>query len=1663
MERMLRSLTAFGVILLGCLLLLQEFHSSVQDDLQQAFLAERDLREDDAPVARELRAGGSADAVTSEQVKEMVAAQVAAAMKEKAEKKEKAADVHAPCNPTSCPDGLTCKSPASLVQNIGDDAIQVIDQIMGQKKSAGGEDRKCCEAKDWSCCGSDAEKFTNRLYCPEGLFTCTSGMCVHDASKCGEGGESGIKFSNVRCIDDTKEVSKAAATESKASTEEKASEAAPSESPAKTTEAATVTEAPAVQQKEKKEEKSAEKMVAVAEGESAAEHKGQLTKLKKKVSHMSEGQLDDVIDDSKDQLDDLQDQKEALEVSVARVDQKIDNTNADIVLLKHQRKEVIRKKQTVAEVLKMKKRIMELVHQVEDGLCLVFAKMKEGPKPFWNWIKEAGPVAGTHILHALRKLVIDYPILALMFLACIAAASGVAALVYFEIISLGLVFDMTTASIMLLDVGSDMYVAYSYWLHAQAFHQFPLFFSCSVFIMSLSAIFGVGYTLFDVHETLLEDYLKPCAKSFTEAMKGVMGGPGELLAAFILFILAIVSLFLLLPFGMVLPIFNWVRQKVFSSREEELLEEIKEGKEKLKLEDEKIRDMAEEAKEAKEKLQTSISSAEAEASRITPLGDILVALTSRKYHAKGQKLKEELEKTKAEWSMRQRVREQAEDIQRQIDQSERALHRERNKLNFIPFYLWTHSERRPIEQIEERLEKLWKEKEKIESNQTGVLKTETLGWISGLHVDQCLQIAEKVYDLEEEQSKKTFDLAFLMGWSRSADSPQMLRKQLSLLQFDESNVIRVAFAAAKREGRTDDVAEIVGRLLVEVQPAINQMENQIQKNQADKAKLISERNTIVQPKKADVKRLTDEIEAADEKLRKLEEAKELDPLDDVVEEKKGFASFFQSKEEENKKRRKARQERDDKIQELRKEKQKLIGERNGATADLRQATADLNQSIGDYDEMISAGTSQMQMLQGQKSRHLALLEEETLAINKQLRDLRISRDALENLILEKEIQYRMRTHIPFYIETLVESTPQSLLQVTAMVIYSHSSKQQINWVSILSITISLSSIMSKMYVMCSSKFFWLFVFKYLCCCHDITLMFYTLSALWDAENDSTDAVKLFFLTRKVDYFSAIWCVHFFLEAAGVIFAIACAVVAGGLFTLGSFLGDHGVTPSSGPQGCAACLGATCVLFPIGVVVALFFSAIATAVAAMPVFLVLEIARLIFLVGLFWKVEDMLTSKDSGDQSAVLAFVKDAYTFLMDTPVSQRPGALKAIQWALMEGQPMNADLINFHIPGQAEAKAKKKASSISPGDHVEVGHPPYGVATEINTLGRKYFKENFSINQTTLNKHCQSSYRDEPGYMKGVRFSVLDMPTSDVVCIACPAGFESFPGTLEPIPHMWYLPVAAVKRLPDKQQPFFRNLSACIQRNRARVRWLWANAPPLPGWDSLPAAPSSEKLWRDCTVWNMLALIVSFIFYMCLAIFIFCIGAFCFLVCLGSFTAAVIVPMCGYLFGILYSFLYPFLSFGSSVYRFCEYDEMINPFQLWLFVVYVGFLITLITIYRRYIHCLVVLLSQIFERDATKPFPDKFFFHVKPSAKTNIQSHNANLDYLTNQFNEKWSKEAGERIKKANVRARGWCWCLPCCSNEARVDDYEALALEDNEGDGEYTAGDGEYGLLGMK
>merc|ERR1719247_550129 len=165
-------------------------------------------------------------------------------MKEKAEKEEKAADVHAPCNPTSCPGGLTCKSPASLVQNIGDDAIQVIDQIMGQKKSAGGEDRKCCEAKDWSCCGSDAEKFTNRLYCPEGLFTCTSGMCVHDASKCGEGGESGIKFSNVRCIDDTKEVSKAAAeeskapseekadaTESKASTEEKASEAAPSESP----------------------------------------------------------------------------------------------------------------------------------------------------------------------------------------------------------------------------------------------------------------------------------------------------------------------------------------------------------------------------------------------------------------------------------------------------------------------------------------------------------------------------------------------------------------------------------------------------------------------------------------------------------------------------------------------------------------------------------------------------------------------------------------------------------------------------------------------------------------------------------------------------------------------------------------------------------------------------------------------------------------------------------------------------------------------------------------------------------------------------------------------------------------------------------------------------------------------------------------------------------------------------------------------------------------------------------------------------------------------------------------------------------------------------------------------------------------------------------------
>lgn len=72
------------------------------------------------------------------------------------------------CNPSKCPNGLTCVNSPDI----------------------------CCKAGDWDCCGEgwSATKFSNRLYCPSKFNLCNNNFCEHDCASYG-----GTKFSDVPC------------------------------------------------------------------------------------------------------------------------------------------------------------------------------------------------------------------------------------------------------------------------------------------------------------------------------------------------------------------------------------------------------------------------------------------------------------------------------------------------------------------------------------------------------------------------------------------------------------------------------------------------------------------------------------------------------------------------------------------------------------------------------------------------------------------------------------------------------------------------------------------------------------------------------------------------------------------------------------------------------------------------------------------------------------------------------------------------------------------------------------------------------------------------------------------------------------------------------------------------------------------------------------------------------------------------------------------------------------------------------------------------------------------------------------------------------------------------------------------------------------------------
>ena len=122
----------------------------------------------------------------------------------------------------------------------------------------------------------------------------------------------------------------------------------------------------------------------------------------------------------------------------------------------------------------------------------------------------------------------------------------------------------------------------------------------------------------------------------------------------------------------------------------------------------------------------------------------------------------------------------------------------------------------------------------------------------------------------------------------------------------------------------------------------------------------------------------------------------------------------------------------------------------------------------------------------------------------------------------EKLQQKIRTQAPFLVETIFEAIPQSLLQASAMVIYSEGRPEDISIFQLTSVGISVTSLLAKIYVACDSMVPQMFFFKGACLCFDLVCLFYTFTALWAARRDDPDAVQVFFLTRPVDWASAIY-------------------------------------------------------------------------------------------------------------------------------------------------------------------------------------------------------------------------------------------------------------------------------------------------------------------------------------------------------------------------------------------------------------------------------------------------------------------------------------------------------------------------------------------------------------
>lgn len=130
--------------------------------------------------------------------------------------------------------------------------------------------------------------------------------------------------------------------------------------------------------------------------------------------------------------------------------------------------------------------------------------------------------------------------------------------------------------------------------------------------------------------------------------------------------------------------------------------------------------------------------------------------------------------------------------------------------------------------------------------------------------------------------------------------------------------------------------------------------------------------------------------------------------------------------------------------------------------------------------------------------------------------------------LREYLKKQMLKHAPFVGEAITESVPQSLIQLVALIVIGQmvagedDADGSVDWLSVLSIILSIVSIISKSYIVSISMVRSIFTFKMLAITYDTIALFYIFSSLFLGDSSDPGAIEVPILNRALDPLSAIW-------------------------------------------------------------------------------------------------------------------------------------------------------------------------------------------------------------------------------------------------------------------------------------------------------------------------------------------------------------------------------------------------------------------------------------------------------------------------------------------------------------------------------------------------------------